>query len=501
MRAKRPKRWLDNKTCTFASAFLSGSIPDTVKNLNMLTLLLHGSFFALCLAVECGDGKRHVGETENGALIQVSRFVSNTNQSWRSTRDLARVSLSQRMEVYTDEINFELQFLSAVPVFTDQANYIALIHNNTAALQEYVQNHGLFCTGPNRSHRTQLRLFAPSDILSIFTCDWPKEDAMAGGYNVFLELPNGDIIGQVHANYKPSLLKQYGTMACVRNLWNDPDANVSGLENFPQWLDYHLMHGVHHFIIYTTSDMSPALQEVYQPYIDEGVVTRVHFDMPADKCWCYPCVQHRMMLNDCLYRAKGHARWLLPSLDVDEYLRVRLPEQDVTSLMDGRQEKGPLSSIFFRKLRFARAPPGSLDISSPQYCNIPEDKAKKYAVNVSLVNLVAVHQPLQSALGKRAHVPLTVAAINHYRHPTLIEFQADRFANFSDDSLLAKVPSLEAALETRYGAGWKGFLERIRAAPELTNWSCPAHTWKANGPPVWENGEAYFGLPEGDCGE
>ncbi|CAK9066612.1 unnamed protein product [Durusdinium trenchii] len=458
----------------------------------MSTLSLHGPFFALlCLVtVDCGDGKRHVAETENEALIQVSRFVSNASQSWRSTQDLASVSLSQRMEVYTDEIDFELQFLSAVPVFTDQDNYIALIHNNTAALQKYVQNHSFFCTGPNGSHRTQLRLSASLRAeLSIFACDWPKEDGMTGEYDVFLELPNGEIIGQVHANYKPSLLKQYGTMACVRNLWNDPGANVSGLESFPQWLDYHRMHGVHHFIIYTTSDMSPALQEMYQPYIDEGVVTRVHLDVPAERCWCYTCVQQLLILNDCLYRAKGHARWLLPSLDVDEYLRVNLPAEDVTRLMDGRSEgRRPVASIFFKKFRFARAPPGSLDISSPRYSNIPEDNAYKYAANVSLVNVVSVHhhQPVKG-LGKILYESPTVAAVNHYRHPHLIETQTFAFANSSDNSLLAKVPLLEASLEKRYGAGWKGFLERMRAAPELTNWSCSAYSLSANGPPVWEN--------------
>ena len=116
-------------------------------------------------------------------------------------------------------------------------------------------------------------------------CDWPKEEAEIGEYEVFLEDANGKSLGQVKAKYQPSLLKQYGTMACVRNLWNDPASNVSGLGDFPQWLDYHRMHGVEHFIIYTTNDMSPTLREVYQPYIDEGVVTRVHLDMPADKCW------------------------------------------------------------------------------------------------------------------------------------------------------------------------------------------------------------------------
>lgn len=448
-------------------------------------------FVLLCLVtVDCGDAERHVGETESGAFIQVTRPVSNTSQ-WRSTRDLASVSLSRQMKVHMDDMDLELQFLSAVPVFGHQANYIALIHNTTGALMKYMNNHSFFCTGPNRSHRAELRLSRSWRVFTIFHCDWPKEDAMTGEYEVFLELPTGEIIGQVHANYNPSLLKQYGTMACVRNVWNDPGANVSGLASFPQWLDYHLMHGVHHFIIYTTSDMSPALQEVYQPYIEEGVVTRVHFNMPAERCWCSTCIQQMLILNDCLYRAKGHARWLLPSLDVDEYLRVRLPKEDVTSMLDGRHATEPLNSMFFWKFRFARASPGSLDISSTLYCKVTEDKAMKYAVNVSMVKAVSVHHPVQPEGGKRVFVPPRVAAVNHYRHPNVLEIQDHSFANLSDDSLLANVSALEASLEKRYGKERPHFLERARTAPELTTWSCSGWSLKANGPPIWEAGEVY----------
>ena len=110
----------------------------------------------------------------------------------------------------------------------------------------------------------KLRVVCPDPFYTILLCDWPKEEAGIGEYEVFLEDANGKQIGQVKAKYQPSLLKQYGTMACVRNLWNDPRANVSGLADFPQWLDYHYMHGVEHFIIYTTNDMSPALPEVYR---------------------------------------------------------------------------------------------------------------------------------------------------------------------------------------------------------------------------------------------
>ena len=37
-------------------------------------------------------------------------------------------------------------------------------------------------------------------------------------------------LGSFKGRYTPGLLGNYGTMACVRNLWNDHSANVSGGE-------------------------------------------------------------------------------------------------------------------------------------------------------------------------------------------------------------------------------------------------------------------------------
>ena len=419
-------------------------------------------------------------------LMQITQPVRS---SWKTTRDLATVSTSKPLQV-NDKLF--LRFLSAVPVFENQSSYIALIHNRTDALQRYLSSNDLFCTGPERSHRAKLRVSVSWRIFTIFRCDWPK-DYETGEYEVNLEDANGDFIGQVQVSSKPSLLRQYRTMACVRNLWNDPAANVSGLRDFPQWLDYHHVHGIDHFIIYTTSDMSPALQEVYQPYIDEGLVTRVHLDEPAERCWCSTCMQQLLIANDCLYRAKGHARWLLPTLDVDEYLRVRSSE-DVTAMLDEQANLNAnemVNSVIFKKYRFARRLTGDVEISSPRYSHVAEDKAMKYVVNVSLVKAVSIHHPVQ-AQGMRIYLQPTVAAINHYRHPTWMETDAHSFVNYTDDSLLTKVPMLEETLKRRYGQQWKTFLEKVSRAPELVEWSCSGWSLKSNGPPSWKDGQTKW---------
>ena len=327
---------------------------------------------------------------EDSGLIQMTR---STRSMWTTPRDLAIVPPPAVIKL--DKM--ELQFVSVVPTFGSHQSYISLILNKTDGLLDRAKE--LFCTGANRTHKAKLRVASPGlpgrSHYTILLCDWPKEEAETGEYEaetgeyeVFLEDANGKSIGQVKAKYQPSLLKQYGTMACVRNLWNDPRANVSGLADLPQWLDYHHMHGVEHFIIYTTSDMSPALQEVYQPYIDEGLLTRVHLDMPADKCWCTKCLQQELILQDCLYRSKGHAKWLFPSLDVDEYVAIRSGE-DITTFLDKTGAVFPSAMVSFRKFRFARAQAG-VEILSP-FCEKAESGDPKYAVNVSAVTGLMVH--------------------------------------------------------------------------------------------------------------
>ena len=274
-----------------------------------------------------------------------------------------------------------------------------MILNKTDGLLDRAKE--LFCTGANRTHKAKLRVASPGLLqrshYSILLCDWPKEEAEMGVYEVFLEDANGKSIGQLKAKYQPSLLKQYGTMSCVRNLSHDPDphVNVSGLADLPQWFDYHHMHGVEHFIIYTTNDMSPALQEVYQPYIDEGLLTRVHLDMPADKCWCVKCLQQELILLDCLYRAKGHAKWLFPSLDVDEYVNIRSGE-DITTFLEKTGAALPSGMVSFRKFRFQRTQAG-VEILSP-FCELAESGDPKYAANVSAVTGLMVHDVPQDSM-------------------------------------------------------------------------------------------------------
>ena len=175
--------------------------------------------------------------------------------------------------------------------------------------------------------------------------------------------------------------------------------------------------------------------------------------------------QQQLVINDCLYRAKGHAKWLFPSLDVDEYVMIRSGE-DITTFLektgsDGRRMSGVVE---FQKYRFARAQTG-LEILSPYYVPQAEHcREDKFAVNVSAVASVLVHKvSIQSLHGKRVYPKRDIAQLNHYRHPNQHMMDKHLRVNSSDSTLAAEVPAVEKLLKKRYGEGWQKFLEKVGA--------------------------------------
>ena len=76
------------------------------------------------------------------------------------------------------------------------------------------------------------------------------------------------------------------------------------------------MHGLDHFLIYTFEGTDLAAIDLMKPYLDAGVASRVHFQF----FYALEMARQGHFMNDCLYRAKNHAKWLTTSVDVDEYL-------------------------------------------------------------------------------------------------------------------------------------------------------------------------------------
>ena len=256
-------------------------------------------------------------ESEDAALITVYNNSMNLRQtnlatSWQSPRDLAIVP--PPTEVHAGAEVFTIY--SAVPSFGEDGNFIALL------LRKPIKGRSIFCSGSGRAHISQVRIFEHAML-----CDWPEEEKKHEVFEVFLEDANGKHLAKVIANRKFGLLKKYQTVACVREIFAperpnslqvDQSAFAPALKMLVQWMEYNWLHGIDHFFIYTFNGTERAIKDVMEPYLKSGVATRIHFDnYPGNKI-----LRQQQVANDCLYRAKNHAKWALPSLDIDEYFRI-----------------------------------------------------------------------------------------------------------------------------------------------------------------------------------
>ena len=269
---------------------LSQRTKDPIHNKFVLGLV---SILGTPLALSCSTKDSNL-TCEDSALLQrkMSDFERHGTwafpRDWRTSRDLANVTESPPI-VWgkVDETEVVLSFFSAVPVFGPDGNYIALLHRfeDNTPMQYFIQTGKLvlFCSGPERNHQTEVRIIgnetdAAYKMHLVFVCDWPEDDKHLERFEVLLEDGDGKYLGTVVAEQKNGLLQQYRTVACVRDVW--PSA-ITGIRLLPTWLEFHRLHGIDHFIIYTINVDSEVLVDAYEPYIASGVASRVHFHQEA----------------------------------------------------------------------------------------------------------------------------------------------------------------------------------------------------------------------------
>eukprot|EP00435_Cladocopium_sp_Y103_P050976 s562_g15.t1 len=137
--------------------------------------------------------------------------------------------------------------------------------------------------GSRLQHRAAVRIQGRALL-----CDWPAEEANQATYNITLEDAKGELLSNVVAAQKPGLLGLYGTVACVRDVfdphpsfwWQGKHYNAP-IKLLPEWLEFSLQHGVDHFFFYTFKGTEFAAVRVMQPYLDSGLATRTGFT----ECW------------------------------------------------------------------------------------------------------------------------------------------------------------------------------------------------------------------------
>ena len=131
-----------------------------------------------------------------------------------------------------------------------------------------------------------------------------------------------------------------------------------------EWLEFSLLRGIDHLFVYTFEGTDRAVMDLLMPYLESGQASRIHFQHYPPS----PLRRFRHAYHDCLYRAKNHATWLLPTVDVDEYIRVvsgdlfqgGVPQNYLNSMWDRFVERQNITrsevhSIFFWRYRFARS--------------------------------------------------------------------------------------------------------------------------------------------------
>ena len=317
------------------------------------------------------------------------------------------------------------------------------------------------------------------------------------GPEAVLKPPSIESICQSTSHFSSSgRLRQYEILTCVRDTFNDPnplhewEGRYSGVfKQLVEWLEYSLMHGTNHFMFYTFKGTGYAEKDVLDPYLDAGVASRVHFNFyPEDSLTRFGYAS-----NDCLYRAKNHAKWLFSNVDVDEYMvfhrpfTSRNPTLDIMSSFDQPAPGSPYTdscsqqdircfdfdallqvssdlprskvrSLRFSRVRFGRAQSEQLEISSMhREERPPRGFAVKHVVNVELVSRLSIHGVVTYDEGTDMVDPDPAnALIHHYRLPYDLKVEYEKYdfsdpeANMTDLSLAPDLLPLTEAIQRRF---------------------------------------------------
>ena len=451
--------------------------------------------FSCCLAFAHGQRVCDSNLTEDSALLQRKMSDSARHgtwaypRDWRSGRDLANVTNFPLMlwgKVGKKWLG--LSFFSAVPVFGPDGNYIALLHEFTKdePVQYFLETGklALFCSGPKGSHRTKVRIVGNETTASykmhlVFVCDWPQEDQHLERFEVSLDDGHGNYIGTVVAEQKNGLLQQYGTVACVRDVY---PSKTTGLRLLPSWLEFHRLHGIDHFIIYTVNVDSEVLVDAYEPYIASGAASRVHFHQDAIGDLTHHQLHHLWAMADCLYRAKNHAKWLLPSIDIDEYFNMKgsrlffqqsVPSDYLASAWDAIVKAKNMTNdqvhsiVIPSTYRFAPAEVDQVELRSVRRDPDRQPTLPKYVLNVKTTKTVFVHWVTSYENNTRAlSIDEKIGVLHHYRKAPE-SYNVANPLSYKDESMLQYVPELERSMKNRFQVpDVTQFLHRFRAATE-----------------------------------
>eukprot|EP00438_Fugacium_kawagutii_P016811 Skav203770 [mRNA] locus=scaffold206:174715:175998:+ [translate_table: standard] len=375
---------------------------------------------------------------------------------------------------YTDQKpkHLDLDIVGAVPVLDKDEFYIALIveipydklwdhyYGRPKRTWSHVsRTTSLLCSGPNRAHLSPIRFQG-----TVLICPWPLEEKDNLLFEVLVEDAEEQVLGSFMASHDPTW-GQYQVVACVRDLYeplnwdNRPRNGV--FRELVQWIEWSLMNGVDHFLVYKFNGTDSVEEDILKPYFDAGVITMVYFDSCPD----HFDVRHGRTMNDCLFRAKGHAQWLMTAIDTDEYLYI--PGGLVPALKSevfGNLDR--VRSLEFKRSRFTKPDKKVLDISSTRYEPLNTSQRgwmnPKFLIHVDFVHRVATHHAeMWEEDTNRIIVDPEIAKVHHYRFDYRATEGGDPAANETDESLLADVAPLTDAIRKRFGLQTSQEVEKL----------------------------------------
>eukprot|EP00439_Symbiodinium_sp_Y106_P023909 s6543_g2.t3 len=421
---------------------------------------------------------------EDVAALQLREDGGGLRSGRRTHRDMAVVDDTGEMllKFSSRSRSISARYLGAVPSFGENGNLIALLFIYSPALWAAP---AIFCSGAGKVHRVQAKVFGGElgeehGNTIVFQCEWPEADAKRTSFDVFLDDSDGQDLGRVTATQNPTLLRHYGTVGCVRPLWN---GDISAVAIAPQWLEFHALHGVEHFLVYTSSDSDEVLLKMYEPYINAGLVTRVHFntvntDLLKGANTSHPAMQRHHVqtwaMHDCLYRMRSRAQWLLPSLDVDEYIRLGdstgvylSTAWDKLAADHMGSNAGMVRSIRVDRLNFPIEEKRDVSnlLIAEEHRYRKTYVQPKYVMRPALNQVLSVHCQKSWTNGtQEIQISPSEGFVAHYRVHAKREENGPHGQKpiVSDTTLLGQVPLVLAALEKRYGGRWPALAAQKR---------------------------------------
>lgn len=264
---------------------------------------------------------------------------------------------------------------------------------------------------------------------------------------------------------------KFGVAACVKPLYHSTtNPGMSGMLKLPQWLEYNIMHGVEHFVVYTFSKSFPGDRaltlDILSPYLESGVVSIVDFEQTYARKDAQRFA-HEQVVNDCLYRMMHRTEWLMPSLDVDEYVSWKDGFTETTPFLGHLNgiAKPDTFSITMQRYGFEYPadPFQNLDIGATTRGQDIQELAGKYICRPELVHNVFIHWVVTGVDDESDHNlsvhPEDLVAFHYRLGPE--EIGEDK--KVEDVQLALQEGALATRLETRYGFSPSELLQRLEA--------------------------------------